>query len=326
MSLQIKQTLFEKELFNSRLEFEISGKDIDYVVVNTLRRFILSEIPTLIFSDFEIIDNTSVFNNNQLKLLLQNIPIVGVSNVPMKYKKKKYIEDEAEEEDEDLNNLIGNNEAELDTEEETVEDSSLVNLTMYLDYTNNTEEIISVTTEHAKFYYMGNEIKSPYPNPVILIKLQPTQKIKFTAKSVLGIEKEDAKYSPVSVCAYNQINDNKFMFFLESRGQLNEKEIIKRACYHINMKLNKLNKIFPKVTLENGEIKIPKERHTMGNLISHGLELLPETAYSTYYQKHSLDNEIFIKFGFNKEQDVKKLIDKVCKKYKEIYKDIESKF
>ena len=325
MSLQIKQTLFEKELFNSRLEFEISGKDIDYVVVNTLRRFILSEIPTLIFSDFEIIDNTSVFNNNQLKLLLQNIPIVGVSNVPMKYKKKKYIEDEAEE-DEDLNNLIGNNEAELDTEEETVEDSSLVNLTMYLDYTNNTEEIISVTTEHAKFYYMGNEIKSPYPNPVILIKLQPTQKIKFTAKSVLGIEKEDAKYSPVSVCAYNQINDNKFMFFLESRGQLNEKEIIKRACYHINMKLNKLNKIFPKVTLENGEIKIPKERHTMGNLISHGLELLPETAYSTYYQKHSLDNEIFIKFGFNKEQDVKKLIDKVCKKYKEIYKDIESKF
>lgn len=325
MSLQVKQKMFDKELFNSRLEFEISGKDIDYVIVNTLRRFILSEIPTLIFNDFEIVTNTSVFNNNYLKLLLQNIPIVGIKNIPMKYKKKAVTEEEAEE-DEDLENLIGNNEAEIETEEETIEDSSLESLTMYLDYVNKTEEIVSVTTDSAKFYYKGNEIKSPYPNPIILIKLQPGQKIKLTAKSKLGIEKEDAKYSPVSVCAYNQLTDNKFLFFIESRGQLPEKEIIKRACYHIIRKLNRLKKIFPQVNLKDGEIKIPKEKHTMGNLISHGLELLPDTIYSTYYQKHSLDNEVFIKFGFNKEQDVKKLVDKVCDKYQNIYKMIEKQF
>jgi len=325
MSILVKEKSFDKELFNSRLEFEISGKDVDYVLVNTMRRFILSEIPTFIFDDFEIIENTSVFNNNQLKLYLKNIPLVGIKNIPLKYKKKKLEEEEAEE-DEELQQLVGNNEAELDTEEEPIEDSSLESLTMYLDFINNSEEIVSVTTDNAKFYYMGREIKSPYPNPVVLVKLQPKQKIKLTAKSVLGIEKEDGKYSPVAVCAYNEINDNKFTFFLESRGQLTEKEIIKRACYQINRKLSKLKKIFPQIKLKDGEIKIPKERHTMGNLISHGLELLPETSYSTYYQKHSLDNEIFIKFGFSKEQDVKKLIEKVCEKYSKLYKDIESKF
>lgn len=325
MSIQIKQNSFNKELFNSRLEFEISGSDVDFVVVNTLRRFIFSEIPTFIFNDFEIITNTSVFNNNQLRLYLQNIPVIGIKNIPMQYK-KKVEKDEEVEEDEDFQQLVGSNEAEIETEEETIEDSSLESLTMYIDYTNKTEEIISVTTDNAQFYYMGSEIKPPYPNPVIIVKLQPGQKIKLTAKSVLGIEKEDGKYSPVSVCAYNEINDNKFNFFLESRGQLTEQEIIKRACYQINKKLNKLKKIFPKTTLKNGEIKIPKEKHTMGNLISHGLGLLPETSYATYYQKHSLDNEIFIKFGFNKEQNVKDLVEKVCNNYSKIYKEIESKF
>lgn len=321
MSLQIKQTAFEKDLFNSRLELEFSGKDVDYVVINTLRRFILSEIPQFIFNDFEFLENTSVFNNNQIKLFIQNIPVVGIKNIPMKYKKKKDNEEEAEE-DEYLNNLVGNNEAELETETEPTDDSSLESLTMYVNFTNDSQEIKSVTTDDVKFYYMGKEITSPYLNPVIIVKLQPKQKIKFSVKTVLGIEKEDAKFSPVAVCAFNEINDNKFKFFIESRGQLTEKEIIKRACYHIDKKLTKLMKIFPKTLLKEGEIKIPKERHSMGNLISFGLEKLPETKFSTYYQKHSLDNEIFIKFGFDKEQDVKKLIEKVCKNYQQIYDKI----
>lgn len=324
MSVTIKQLSYDKELFNSRLEIDISGKDIDYAVVNTLRRIILSEVPCLSFNNIEISENTSVFNNNQIKLYLQNIPVVGVKNIPIKYKKKKIVDDEAEE-DEELEQLLGD-EIENDTETNDLEETSLENMTLYLQYHNNSSEIKSVTTEDCKFYYMGKEIKSPYPNPIIIIKLQPNQKIKLTAKSVLGIEKEDGKNSLVSVCAFNEITDNKFKFFLESRGQIKEQEIIKRACYVINRKLEKLQKIFPKITMKEGEIKIPKEKHTIGNLISHGLNLLKETKYSTYYQKHSLDNEIFIKFSFDKEYDVKSLVQKVCKNYQQIFKDIDNKF
>ena len=325
MAVQVKKLSHEKELFNSRLELEISGKDIDFAVVNTLKRVATSDVPSLCFNDIEITKNTSVFNNNQLKLYIENIPVIGVKNIPLKYKKKK-LEDDDVEEDEELDNLLGSNEAEVDTETGDVESSSLENMTLYLDYHNSKNEIVSVTTDDCKFYYMGKEIKSPYPNPVIIVKLQPNQKIKLTAKSSLGVEREDGKHSLVSVCAYNELSENKFKFFIEGRGQLTEQEILKRACYHINRKLTKLQKIFPDIKMKDGEIKMPKEKHTMGNLISHGLSLLPETKYATYYQKHSLDNEVFIKFGFDKEQDVKKLIDKVCKNYQDIFKKLENKF
>lgn len=321
MAVQVKQLLHEKELFNSRLELDISGKDIDFVVVNTLRRVAISEIPALAFNDIEINENTSVFNNNQVRLYIQNIPVIGVKNIPLKYHKKKAVEEEAEE-DEELDNILEN----IDTEIEEIETTSLENMTMYIDYHNTSKEIKSVTTSDAKFYYMAKEIKSPYPNDVIITKLQPGQKIKLTAKSILGNEKENGIFSLTSVCAYNEINDNKFKFFIEGRGQLDEKEILKRSCYVIKRKLMKLQKMFPSIKMKDGEIKIPKEKHTIGNLISHGLGLLSEVKYATYYQKHSLDNEIFIKFGCDKEYDISKLIDKVCKNYQEIFNKLEKSF
>ena len=324
MSVKIKQLSHDKTLLNSRLEFEIEGKTIDHVVVNTLRRIIMSRIPSFMFGDFEIVKNTSVFNNNQLKLHIENIPLIGIKDIPMKYKKKK--EEDEEEVDEDLEELIGNDEAELETETEPVSVSSLESLTMYVDYHNKTQKIVSVTTDDVKFYYQGKEIKSPYPNPMVIVKLQPNQEIKLTAKSVLGEEAEDAKFSHVSICAFNIINDNKYKFFIQSVGQLDEKEIIKRACYQINRKLKKLKSVFPSTMLMDGDIKIPNNKHTIGNLMSHGLSLLPEVKYATYYQKHSLDNEIFIKFGLDKERDVKELFGKVCDYYRDIFSKIEKEF
>ena len=325
MSIKITEKSYDKELFNSRLELEITGKNVDFAFVNTLRRIIVSEIPCLSYQNIEITENTSVFNNNQIKLYLQNIPVIGVKNVPKKYKKKKEVE--AEEEDEDLNELIGNNEAEIDNEikKGELEETSLENMTLYLEYHNNTAEIKSVTTDHAKFYYMGKEVKSPYVNPVIIIKLQQNQRIKLTAKSILGIEKENATFSQVSVCAYNEIDPNKFLFFIESRGQIDEYELLKRGCNIIKRKLDKLSKVFPDINMKQGEIKIPQNKHTMGNLISHGLSLQEDTNYATYYQKHSLDNEIFIKFGFKKEINVKKIINSVCDYYNKLFSELENK-
>ena len=322
--MQIKKLSHEKTKMNSRLEFEMSGSEIDYVVTNTIRRTILSEIPIMVFYEIDITENTSVFNNNQLRLYIRNIPVVGVKNVPLSYRKKKDKVDEAEE-DEDLDDLIGG-EVEIVEEKEEVESSSLENLTMYLEYVNDSSEIKSVTTEDAKFYYMGNEIKNPYPNPVILIKLQPKQKIKLSAKTRLSVEKEDGKHSHTAICAYNELDKNKFKFFLESRGQLEEKELLIRACEVINKKLRKMSKIFPEMKLKDGEIKIPKESHTVGNLISHGLYGLKECEYATYYQKHMLDNEVFIRFGFDKETEVKNKVEKVIKEYRELFEKIKKSF
>lgn len=324
--MSVKKVLYDKELFNSRLEVNIKGKEIDHVIINSLRRIILSEIPTYCWDDFEITTNESIFNNSQLRLSLQNIPVVGVKEIPKKVPRSKENPDE-EEEDDELKDIIGIDD--IDTEDKAMVDGTSINqMTMFLKYHNDTNKIISVTTDDAKFYYQGEEIKSPYPNPVILIKLQPDQHINFSAKTRLSNEKEDSKFSPVSVCAFKQLKDDEseYLFFLESRGLYTEKELLKEGCYQIRRKLKKLEKLFPETETEEGEIKIPKEDYTVGNLISHGLFLLDEVNYATFTRRHPYDNNVVIRFGLKKSLNIKKLIMKVMDNYNKIFKNLEKEF
>ena len=68
------------ELGNSKLDFKISGSSIDYVVVNTIRRTIFSDIPMYAFNIFKFEKNTSVFHNNYLKIRLQHMPVWSIKN------------------------------------------------------------------------------------------------------------------------------------------------------------------------------------------------------------------------------------------------------
>ena len=63
----IKNVKQDKSKGFSRLEFTIAGKDVNYVVVNTLRRMVLSEVPVYAFTEFTFNKNNSVFHNNFLK-------------------------------------------------------------------------------------------------------------------------------------------------------------------------------------------------------------------------------------------------------------------
>jgi DNA-directed RNA polymerase subunit L len=326
--MSVKKLLQEKDLFNSRLEVEISGKEIDHVIINTLRRIILSEVPVFCWDEFEITKNESIYNNSQLRLFLRNIPVVGITDIPKKVPKNKKLDDideEDEEMEQDLKGMIGMDD--IDTEDKVkVDGSSLNQMSFYLDYHNKTNEIVSVTTDNAQFYYQGKEIKSPYSNPVILIKLQPSQQITLTAKTRLSNEKDNGRFSATSLCAFNELDKNKYKFFLESRGLYSEKDLLVLACELINKKMERISKIFPETDIEEGEIRIPKEDYTIGNIFSHGLNQLEEVGYATHMKKHPLDNEIFIKVGLKKSSSMKKLIDKVVKNYSEVFNKLSKEF
>ena len=77
-NITIKKLLNETELFDSRLELDISGNNINHIIINTLRRITMSEIPIYVFNKINIIDNTSIFNNNYIKLRIKNIPVMGI--------------------------------------------------------------------------------------------------------------------------------------------------------------------------------------------------------------------------------------------------------
>jgi DNA-directed RNA polymerase alpha subunit len=89
MTITLKQLSWDKTMFESRLEFELTG--INHTIVNTYRRVILSDIPIYAFDNITITENTSVFNNNYMKLRLRNLPVIGIHSdtafyVPIKKK------------------------------------------------------------------------------------------------------------------------------------------------------------------------------------------------------------------------------------------------
>ena len=62
------------------LNLEFSGDDINNVLINTIRRIVLLDIPTYGFDNLQVDKNTSVFNNDYLKMRLLNLPVQNISN------------------------------------------------------------------------------------------------------------------------------------------------------------------------------------------------------------------------------------------------------
>ena len=75
-NVNLKVLDWDKEMNNSRLELNLKGKNLNYVVLNTLRRTIFSDVPIYAFDKITINKNTSIFNNNYMKLRIENLPVI----------------------------------------------------------------------------------------------------------------------------------------------------------------------------------------------------------------------------------------------------------
>ena len=318
----VKKTLYDNRFLNSRLELNISGSNIDHIIVNTLRRISLTSIPVYIYNKFVFVKNTSVFNNNYIKLRFRNIPVLGISSSTPFYNKLK--EDVIEKED-DLD-MLNIDDISLETNY-NVSSSNLKQLTLYLDKENKTKNIITVGTDDCKFYYKEKEIKSPYKINLPLIKLQDGQHIKMSAISEVGIEKMDAIYSPASVLFFTKNNDNNYNFIIESRGQLSEETIF---IYGIENVIKQIEKIKTDINdlednkKQKGEIDSNNNDHTMGNLLSHGLRKHKDVKYAGYAMPHILEDKINIKFEISKN-NIKSIIIDVIQYYIKIFKILKDK-
>ena len=318
----VKKTLYDNRFLNSRLELNISGSNIDHIIVNTLRRISLTSIPVYIYNKFVFVKNTSVFNNNYIKLRFRNIPVLGISSSTPFYNKLK--EDVIEKED-DLD-MLNIDDISLETNY-NVSSSNLKQLTLYLDKENKTKNIITVGTDDCKFYYKEKEIKSPYKINLPLIKLQDGQHIKMSAISEVGIEKMDAIYSPASVLFFTKNNDNNYNFIIESRGQLSEETIFIYGIENVIKQLEELKTDINDLEdnkKQKGEIDINNNDHTMGNLLSHGLRKHKDVKYAGYAMPHILEDKINIKFEISKN-NIKSIIIDVIQYYIKIFKILKDK-
>ena len=312
--IEIKQVSWDKEQMNSRLEFEIKG--VSHTILNTFRRVVLSNIPIYSFNNITISENTSVFNNNYLKLRISNMPVFGIySDNPIYTPPKK----EEKEKELDINDL---NDIDINPEDDKLNSSSLKLLTMYLDYYNNSDDIITVGTDDCKFYYIEKQISSPYSKNIPIIKLQPKQKFKMSAITQLGIEETNSIYSPVSIFAYKQITEEHYLAIIESRGQLDEKKIFQYAYDNIKMILDNFlqlildtdnNNIIGKFQMNNGD-------HTLGNLIAEGLQTHKKIKFGGYNCPHLLDKKIIFHYELNEEKhDIKDVMKDIVNNYQDVF-------
>ncbi len=316
--IKYKLVDYDSSYGSTRLELNIKGDDINHVILNTIRRTILTDIPIYAFTTFNFKKNTSIFNNNYIKLRLNNLPVWGIKN------NIKYLDntktgplDTIEEEEEYENDDI---EINNENDNKDLNSSSLNQLTMYIDYTNKTNEIVTVTTDDAKFYFAENNIDNPYKIPIPIIKLQPTQIVNFSAITTINIEKTNTIFCAVSVCFYKQITPNEYNFIIESRGQKTEKQIINVGILNI---LKKLENIPDMITTDDeilkGEIVIINEDNTLGNLLSYGMQRHKKVKFAGYNLPHLLDNKVIIHYELHEKAKLKKVINDVIEYYNEIF-------
>ena len=310
---------YNKDLGNNKLELKIKGKNINHIIINTIRRTILTSIPIYAFNNFNFTTNESIFNNNYIKLRLSNMPVWGIPNKIDKF----ILENKQQLDEEDNDDLVIDDDIDLENEG-NVNTSSFNQLTMYVDYKNNEKSIVTVTTNEAKFYYADKNISSPYPIPIPLIKLQPNQTINFSAITKLGIEKDNSIYSPTSVCYYNEINNNEYVLKLESRGQISEQRIIEVALINIIHSLENIIKMLPlEENSHTGEIIINGENNTLGNLLSYGMQNHKNVKFAGYNIPHLLENKVIIHYELlNEKIKLKDVFNDVVIYLIEIFKSL----
>ena len=298
------------------LKFKLSNTNVS--ISNSLRRTMISDIPTVVFKTNQVENysviinkNTTMFNNEIIKQRIGCIPV----------------------------HIINTNEFPLE------------NLQVELDVENNSDSIIVVTTQDFKIkdlstdkYLSDTQVKEIFPpndytgDYIDLIRLRPKcapelegEKISLTGKLSIGTAKEDGMFNVTSRCSYSFTIDtdkqktaldikkqewkdegknkeaiifeednwkllegkrftlkDSFNFEIETVGVYNNYEIVKLGCEVLIKRLEKLNAIInidklkidiSKNTMTNCfDIILENEDYTIGKIIEYLL-------YTKFYEK-----------------------------------------
>ena len=229
------------DTYNNYVIYGIKGSKINNVIMNTIRRCIIDMIPTYAFDkdDIVITKNSSIYNNDYMRLRLSQFPIINVDNSRETIEKSLELEYEAnissfEQKIEDID-IIKKKE-----EMKNLEKSQ--NFTMVVNVKNTSSSVLNVTTDTngVKFYYRGKLIESPYKRKLLIIKLKPGEEFSCNAASMLNIGMKYVNHMATSVCVFAEPETNssdEYKLNIESLKQIPEKELVIRACLIINKKL-----------------------------------------------------------------------------------------
>jgi len=281
--------------------------DEDVSLVNSIRRIILSEIPTIAFDpkDVKIIENTGNLHNEFLTHRISMIPIHALP--------ENYID--------------------------------LTNRTFTLNVKNDTKEILLVTAAdfHGGSLFPANPISKDH---VLITKLLPGQHIHIECKPSIGISKQNARWCPVSKCSYMNVLDEEkvqkhreewtkessifethqkyryfktnkynepceFEMYIESECALTPDYLIKEALKILAYKCATISD--RSIVIEKGakdmiELKVLHEDYTLINLVQalvYNKEVRGNgnLEFIGYYKPHPLEDSMVLKLKFKAQPD-----------------------
>lgn len=193
-----------------RVSLQLDGVDRSYA--NAVRRFCLSEVPSMAIDDVVILENSSV--------LYDEILAHRLGMVPLKTDLERYILPEKC----DCGTPLG---------------CQKCRVLLVLDASAH---------EKTRTVYSGDLVSedreiSPTSASIPIVKLAPGQTVKLEAYARLGRGKEHAKWQPATISVLlDGKNEDSFVLKVESSGVLRPKEIVTKAVEILEEKLKEMQK------------------------------------------------------------------------------------
>lgn len=291
-----------KDLQNSQLVLQISGETVNPSLVNTLRRICYDYVPTYAFPAelITIEKNKSVYNNDYMKCRLSQMTLPNIKNDIFFLEDKYWFNIDFK----DPNRL------------RHPDDKKVIDI--YCNVTNNTNDNINVTTEDIKIFENGDELKNKYDKkfPHLLINLRPSDTFSCKLTSALSIGKNNSIWAAAGNVYFEELEDKKYKLTVESQGQMDEYEILHKACRILKEKILITKKLLEEKynkssNDETKKIKIvlDNEDHTLGGIINEFLQENENIAYSGLSKPDLAIDSMEIEFMSFKNNPIKPFMD-----------------
>jgi DNA-directed RNA polymerase subunit L len=322
MDFDIKEIKHETDSYDSSyLVLDISGKDAHHCIINSIRKVCLDQIPiyALDRGKIKILRNNSVYDCTEMEVRLSQLPIKRVPNnvifLPLKYYKNVNFADAKLERHPDDN----------------------TNIEFYLNAKNSgPDKIKYITTDDLRITIDGNiiENKNMYrgKEPITLIELRVGEEFECAMKAVLAVGELNSIFNS-SNTYYKEIKENeKYIFTIESNGQLDEYELLERGVNIIIEKLriikeDIINLQYEMIVTDNNSINlvIKNEDYTCGGPLNYILQGMKEVEFSGVYLPNLMEKNIAITCVIDKKYKIIDVFSKAIDETIELYNSIEKK-
>ena len=257
-----KIDLLKDENFEMKLHFHSCRMSI----INSLRRIILSEVPSLAFDQIWFCKNTGVMNEDMLAHRISMIPLYCPNIEMLKFPEECSCE-------------FGCSNCEIE----------------YFLNVKNTEgeSEMGVYCSDLKTAKNSNIVK--YTNRenqkgILLTRLSKNQELQLKAKAIKGIGGQHSKWSSTNVCHFQKQKDGSVIFHVEVNQNANCIDVVKKAAEILYKKLEMLSTKIHMYHTEDDSYEVPFDDTVLNILIDYMIENYDNLSVCFYKRGHFLQD------------------------------------